>query len=202
MSIMKTLLCVVLLCAQAFVGSASAAEKKPAALGPYLMVTEGIVGGIVAPHVRQRTIVIRNKDAYDVLVKTQPRRNAPATYLRGRVDAKEFDGLMKDIQKAGLFEFPLEKPRGGEDIYGLDTSIAVRSEKAFWRNGGPGGCVRLGSKVQPSDKQRKAFAGLVEKIKKFAAEHARKKGDADAFAKTVRAIQRDAPREKNDAGRS
>ena len=125
------------------------AIRKPAKARSYVLVTEGIVGGFAPAHVRQRIIVVSQNGKHELLVFKQPQRNSPKTFLRGTLTDMQMDALRKDLAKNGLWTLPTEDPAGCQDIYKSDTSIAVRDGGKFWRNGGPGGCVRGVSKVQP-----------------------------------------------------
>jgi len=177
-----------------------------------IVLTEGIVGGIVLPHVRQRVIVVSENGKHTLLVLKQQTlvpiedrfEYAPATYHRGTLTDMQLEGLRKDIAKHGLWKLPTEIPLGCQDIYKLDTSIVIRdSDKSiildggkfvirdrvkFWRNGGPSGCTDHGvSKVQPTEKQRSQFKNVVVVLKKVA-DQAKAPGDAKSFDAALHAI--------------
>ncbi|CAE6462592.1 unnamed protein product [Rhizoctonia solani] len=61
-----------------------------------------------------------------------------------------------------LKEIPTEHPPGIEDIYGMDTSITWASEDLEWQNGGPQGCGRGTSEVQPTPEQKAKFKRAVD----------------------------------------
>ncbi|MCH7728514.1 MAG: hypothetical protein IH991_18840 [Planctomycetes bacterium] len=166
------------------------AIRKPAKVGSYVLVTEGIVGGFAPAHVRQRIIVVSQNGKHELLVFKQPQRNSPKTFLRGTLTDMQMDALRKDLAKNGLWSLPTEKPAGCQDIYKSDTSIAVRDGDKFWRNGGPGGCVRGVSKVQPTEKQIGQFKAVLAVVKK-AAQQAKEKGDEKSFTATLRLLMRD-----------
>ncbi|GAB1200969.1 hypothetical protein APSETT444_010351 [Aspergillus pseudonomiae] len=63
-----------------------------------------------------------------------------------------------------LKNLPMESPPGSEDIYRMDTSIALGSEDLEWHNGGPQGCVGDTSYVQPSEEQRAGFRRAVDVV--------------------------------------
>lgn len=56
---------------------------------------------------------------------------------------------------------PMEVPSGSQDIYGLDTSISFKTDKFWWRNGGPQGCGGGGSTVHPTKEQKLKFKRAV-----------------------------------------
>jgi len=143
-----------------------AAEEKVKEPATELVLTEGIVGGFVPPHQRLQVVLVeRPGGGGDVAVKQSPARNAAATYKTGRLSAEDLSALTAQLKKLGLLHLPTELPPGCQDIYRLDTSLAVELDGRFWRNGGPAGCVHGQSKVQPTDAQRKTFAAAVKAVK-------------------------------------
>ena len=166
------------------------AIRKPAKARSYVLVTEGIVGGFAPAHVRQRIVVVSQNGKHELLVFKQPQRNSPKTFLRGTLTDMQMDALRKDLAKNGLWTLPTENPAGCQDIYKSDTSIAVRDGGKFWRNGGPGGCVRGVSKVQPTEKQASQFKAVLAVVKKTA-QQAKEKGDAKSFNATLQVLLRD-----------
>lgn len=61
-----------------------------------------------------------------------------------------------------LKSIPTEQPPGSEDIYSLDTSIAWQSDDIVWVNGGPSGCARGTSSIQPTEEDKAKFKRAVE----------------------------------------
>jgi len=155
----------------------------------YTMITEGIVGGFVPAHVRQRTVLITRDGKHQLYVMKQPRRGEAATYHAGKLDDMQFRSLQDAITKLGLSKLPVESPAGCQDIYEQDTSIAFYADKNFWRNGGPGGCVRGVSKIQPKAEQKAVFRDAVALIKKTAENGAKAPADAKSFNDVVKEIQ-------------
>ncbi|KAJ7108196.1 hypothetical protein C8R44DRAFT_803756 [Mycena epipterygia] len=66
----------------------------------------------------------------------------------------ELHGILKSI--------PMEEPKGSEDIYGMDTSIAWGSDDLEWYNGGPQGCGGGNSIVKASEEDKTKFKRAVE----------------------------------------
>ena len=163
--------------------------KKAGDVPAYIMITEGIVGGFVPARVRQRTVLVNRDGKFHLLVMKQPARNKKATHHVGTLDEKQSRALLSAISEHGLWKLPVESPAGSQDIYGLDTSIAIHVDGKFWRNGGPGGCVRRVSKVQPTKEQKESFRDVVALIKKSALENAKTKGDAKSFNSVLKTIQ-------------
>jgi len=120
----------------------------------------GIVGGIVAPRVRHSIDIVAEKDA--VTVKMMKLKDGKPVVTTGTMTRKEFDALLKEIDAA--WKLPVEDPRGCEDIYGLDTGVAVKSGERSWSNGAPGGCNHGTSKVQPTAAERETFKKIVERV--------------------------------------
>ena len=166
------------------------AIRKPAKARSYVLVTEGIVGGFAPAHVRQRIVVVSQNGKHELLVFKQPQRNSPKTFLRGTLTDMQMDALRKVLAKNGLWTLPTENPAGCQDIYKSDTSIAVRDGGKFWRNGGPGGCVRGVSKVQPTEKQAGQFKAVLAVVKKTA-QQAKEEGDEKSFNATLQVLLRD-----------
>ena len=67
---------------------------------------------------------------------------------------EELYGILKTI--------PTESPRGSQDIYGLDTSIAWFSDDLEWMNGSPQGCDGGISEVQPTEEEKAKFKRAVD----------------------------------------
>jgi hypothetical protein len=122
----------------------------------------GIVGGIVAPKVTLSIDIVAEKDA--VTVKMMMLKDDKPVVTTGTMKRKEFDALLKEID--AVWKLPVEEPRGCEDIYALDTGVAVKSGDRSWSNGAPGGCNHGTSKVQPTAAERAAFKKIVERIVK------------------------------------
>lgn len=139
-----------------------------------VVLTDGIVGGFVPAMVRLKLLVFAENGKYHVWTKTQKSRRGMVQHHRGEITKKQFDDFLTGINQFGVTKLPLESPRGGEDIYRLDTSLLLRVGKTFWRNGGPGGCVHQQSKVQATAAQKKQFASAVSFAKAFGKKHATK----------------------------
>ncbi len=169
-------------------------DRQPQKPGCSILLTEGIVGGFAPAHVRSQVAITRSGDAYQVLVMTHPARNAQKTFRVGKLTEKQIATLLNGLEKQGLWKLPIELPSGCQDIYAKDTSLAVMSGKHFWRNGGPGGCVRGKSKVQPTGDDQKTFVELIGAVKKLAMENAKGESDAKTFQKVVRAMHANFPR--------
>lgn len=175
------LLSVLLLCAATPGRAQDAKPDAEKAPKNFVIVTEGIVGGIVAPHVRRKILIYEQNGDYVVLVMTQSSRRAERTVKRGTLTKKAAAALFADFAKQGLWTLPVETPTGVEDVYGKDTSLTVRRGAKFWRNGGPGGCVRGRSKTRPSDKQRLKFLKLLGLVQRTAVKQATGKAGAKTF---------------------
>jgi hypothetical protein len=61
-----------------------------------------------------------------------------------------------------LKSIPMEDPKGSEDIYGMDTSIAWGSDDLEWYNGGPQGCGGGNSTVKATAEDKAKFKRAVE----------------------------------------
>lgn len=165
-----------------------------------IVLTEGIVGGIIAPHVRLKIYFVPNKDGVNVWIKQQPDRTTKAKYFQGEMKVAEFKELVASLQAKKIWDLPVESPRGSQDIYRLDTALNVRLGDQSWSNGGPQGCVHGQSKTQASDKQRKSFSQIVDLLTKTAHKHATTEIDATKFDSAAAAIAKNAQRlaEKKD----
>ena len=153
-----------------------------------IVLTEGIVGGIIAPHVRLKIVFKPTGEGVDIWVKSQPDRTAKSKYVKGRLSVAEFKKLTASINEKKIWKLPVESPQGSQDIYQLDTSLNIRLGKQSWTNGGPQGCVHGQSKTQASDEQRKFFGEIVDQLKTSAMKHAKSEIDAANFefaAKTI-----------------
>ena len=172
------------------VGSAFAQDgKRPEAPKNFVIVTEGIVGGFVPAHVRRKTLIYENKGEYVVLVMTHASRRAERKFVKGSLSKKAATALFAQLGAQGLWKLPVESPVGIEDIYRKDTSLTVRTGDKQWRNGGPGGCSRGKSKIQPTAKQRTAFQMLLASVRKPADKQATEKSDRATFLTAERMLQ-------------
>ncbi len=122
----------------------------------------GIVGGIVAPKVKLSIDIAAEKD--DVTVRLMKLKDGKPVVTTGTMTRKEFDALLEEL--AAVWKLPVEDPKGCEDIYGLDTGVAVKSGDRSWSNGAPAGCDHGTSKVRPTAAQLESFKKIVERIVK------------------------------------
>ena len=80
----------------------------------------------------------------------------------------------------GIWKLPVEKPRGGEDIYRMDISVHLHYGSKFWANLGPAGIHRP-SKVQTTEKQRQTFEKIVNLILEVAQQTATNPDSEESF---------------------
>ena len=156
----------------------------------HVAVTEGIVGGIVPAHIRRQTLVVAREGGHEVHVLVQPDRTSKPRYRRGQLSQARFRELVEAIEAADLWNLPVERPAGSEDIYRLDTSVAVRLGSKHWRNGGPAGCVRGRSEVDASADERQQFANLVHRIHEVADSTASEPSDAQRYLTALALVRR------------
>lgn len=176
-------------------GVSPTSAKEPVS---HLVLTRGIVGGFVPAHVSEQ-VVIHNTDAGAVIhLMQQPRRNAPTTFLRGKLTPEEYRSLFDQADKLGLWGLPRETPAGCEDIYKLDTSINARQGEKAWYNGGPAGCVHGESRVQATADQRGKFQKMVAALHDVATARAKTPSDQETFQKALRAVHAQTPRPKDN----
>lgn len=146
-------------------GCSGVAERVEKIEEPRLVIlTEGIVGGISSPIVRQEMIFYQDA-AGKCQVWTRKLKEAPFqfTYYFSDYSSLKFDQLLSEL--SGVKDLPLENPVAGEDIYQLDTSLGVFTENWQWMNQAPIGCVHAKSEVMPNQKQKKKFQEAVQQIK-------------------------------------
>ena len=128
-----------------------------------ILLTEGVVGGVVGPTVRQEIIFDQNASGKcQVWVKRLKKAPRNYTYYSAQYDSFQFEKLLSKLNE--LKQLPLEDPMSGEDIYQMDISLGVFSEKLKWMNQAPSGCIHMKSKVTPSSKQKGKFQALVQRV--------------------------------------
>ncbi|GAO46149.1 hypothetical protein G7K_0387-t2 [Saitoella complicata NRRL Y-17804] len=154
----------------------------------YIRLQEGICGGI-KPATPRLLLEITSPGEGAPSIKSSERKQGTKVFKEqsAEVSAEQINGLASELKEV-LAGLPTEKPRGAEDIYGLDTSIFFGSDELEWRNGGPEGFsfpyplvdVRAKecetgctpglyeSDIQPTAAQKAKFKDLVEKIKAIA----------------------------------
>jgi hypothetical protein len=118
-----------------------------------ISIREGIVGGIVAPHVRFEGTAVQQPDG---TARVAVRNGKQETFC-GTWSADLWKKYRSLIDENNVFTLPVENPAGGEDIYGFDRSLAVTLDGHTWRNGGPGGCIHMSSMVQANPVEKKRF---------------------------------------------
>jgi hypothetical protein len=137
-------------------------------ISPTKLMTElGITGGFAPP---TPTLIIEavasNNDLKISAARRSPGTPDLAREATNTVAVSDHEALVDELYGI-LKELPMEKPRGIEDIYGLDTSIAWQSDDLEWYNGGPQGCGGGESDVQADGEEKKNFKraiGIIEKI--------------------------------------
>ncbi|KAJ7510704.1 hypothetical protein B0H11DRAFT_1701063 [Mycena galericulata] len=130
----------------------------------FLRLQHGITGGFAPPTpdavysvtqspnaALQITAAVRPSGTPE-LQDAAPKSLNPDNTTAALVD--ELHGILKSI--------PMEEPRGSEDIYGMDTSIAWGSEDLEWYNGGPQGCGGGNSIVKATAEDKAKFKRAVE----------------------------------------
>ncbi|ODQ55734.1 hypothetical protein SAICODRAFT_28796 [Saitoella complicata NRRL Y-17804] len=136
----------------------------------YIRLQEGICGGI-KPATPRLLLEITSPGEGAPSIKSSERKQGTKVFKEqsAEVSAEQINGLASELKEV-LAGLPTEKPRGAEDIYGLDTSIFFGSDELEWRNGGPEGCTPglYESDIQPTAAQKAKFKDLVEKIKAIA----------------------------------
>ncbi len=129
-----------------------------------IRLRKGIVGGIVAPEVTLSIDIVATKD--EASVRLMKVVNGKEVVTTGTMTRKEYDALLKEID--AVWKLPIEDPIASEDIYALDTGVAVESGARKWGNSAPGGCGQGKSKTQATRDQKAAFERIVERIKREA----------------------------------
>ena len=129
-----------------------------------IFLTEGVVGGINAPIVRQQIIFYQDtKGENKVWVRKLKEAPFKYTYYFAKYDLSQFEALLGKLSV--LKGLPLENPVAGDDIYQLDTELGVFSNQWQWMNQAPGGCIRMKSEVAPSKRQKEKFQETVQLVK-------------------------------------
>ncbi|KAL5529776.1 hypothetical protein ACEPAG_5763 [Sanghuangporus baumii] len=141
----------------------------------FLRMQHGITGGFVPPSPSAIHTLSKASEQAHILV-------ASAVRVDGGRSLSDADPKTLDVSDSSSSEMtlvdelhsilkiiPIESPPGSEDIYGLDTSIAWQSNDIIWMNGGPSGCVRGISRVQPSEEEKAKFKRAVEIVTELVA---------------------------------
>ena len=138
----------------------------------YVRLQHGVVGGIVPPSVELRVGAFERGGACAVVVLKTPADGSGSVRWGAVVPVGELDALFASLGKLGVWDLPIEHPPGGEDIYGMDTSLWLCDGERVWHNGAPPGCVHTTSDVRPDEEQAARFSAAVDLINTFAFEHA------------------------------
>ncbi|KAF7306424.1 hypothetical protein MIND_00433600 [Mycena indigotica] len=136
----------------------------------YVRLQRGITGGFVPPAPTAVFTITQTAQAPSLAITKSER--TPGTRVLGDAVPKtlnadtEITVLVDELQSI-LKSLPLESPPGCEDIYALDTSITWGSDDLEWRNGGPAGCGRSTSAVQPTQEEKDKFKRAVEIVEQL-----------------------------------
>ncbi|MCP3959096.1 MAG: hypothetical protein GY719_14695 [bacterium] len=154
--------------------------------GPtFVVLTKGIVGGIVPPLISERILIreVISEDGvatYRIWKMRQDTREGPR-FFKGNLSKNNFGALVNEIENLGIWYLPTEEPEGSEDIYRMDTSVHVSIGKRNWRNGAPGGCIHGESEVQASGDQKDRFGKILYQIRQAANRFANHEIDEEEF---------------------
>ena len=148
----------------------------------FIVLREGIVGGICAPGVRLEIWIARTspEDTCDVCVRGYAISGSHISsdairskhYPGGgvhhkRIEKAAFEEVFQKLQQWEFLRLPMEMPRGSEDIYGQDTSLHVYWGGTAWRNEAPNGCVHGHSEIRPSSDEVERFKKAVALVKEI-----------------------------------
>lgn len=137
--------------------SARTLPAKSPADSTFILVTRGIVGGIIQPPVRFQMVVVPSGTEHTVAVRIPSRAGAPDTFRMGHISEEEMRAFVQNLDSAGLWSLPVESPEESQDIYRLDRSLVVVHRARTWGNSAPGGCVQGRSGVWPSEGEAVRF---------------------------------------------
>ncbi|KNG90621.1 hypothetical protein ANOM_001347 [Aspergillus nomiae NRRL 13137] len=131
-----------------------------------IRLQKGITGGFAPPTPSAILQLVKSAGDSNIIISEAVRPDGqPGLQQQPEktLDASdgEAESLVTELYEI-LKDLPLEIPPGSEDIYRMDTSIAWGSEDLVWHNGGPQGCVRATSDVQPSETERAGFRRAVD----------------------------------------
>ncbi|CAG8477764.1 14313_t:CDS:10 [Acaulospora morrowiae] len=135
-----------------------------------ITLTEGIVGGFKPATIR-RMISIADENGEVIVRSSTLKSRDDYNVMQGTLTSQQVGTLVNDL-KVGLNDLPTEMTSGGQDIYGMDTSISFQSNDFEWRNGGSGGCTNEESEIQPTPVQKALFQELVQKILSISQQYA------------------------------
>ena len=148
-----------------------------------ITLTDGVVGGIESPIVRQEIILYRSAlGKYQVWLRKLEECRRYYTYSFADYSPSQFDELVSNLSE--LKKLPLENPVGGEDIYQQDISLGVFTDQWQWMNQAPGGCVRMKSKTTPTTKQKEKFQEMVHQVHVELKKLNFKETDRESYVKT------------------
>ncbi|KAF7364370.1 hypothetical protein MSAN_01097500 [Mycena sanguinolenta] len=144
----------------------------------FLRLQRGIAGGFAPPTPSAVYTLTQSSAQPNTIAVTLAKREDGTPELSSALPkslpAASSEALVEELH-AILKTLPLEEPRGSEDIYGLDTSIAWGSEDLEWCNGGPEGCSGGKSMKQASAEEKEKFKRAVEIVQELA-DRAEKEG--------------------------
>ncbi|KAE8351127.1 hypothetical protein BDV28DRAFT_137813 [Aspergillus coremiiformis] len=136
-----------------------------------IRLQKGIRGGFTPPNPSAISTLIKSASESNIHISVAIR--LPGTRTLQPQPPKILDSsdeetlrLVTELSNT-LRDLPTESPPQSEDIYGLDTSIAWRSEDMEWCNGAPAGCDAGESLVKVDDDQISKFRRAVEIVEQL-----------------------------------
>ncbi|KAJ7135102.1 hypothetical protein C8R46DRAFT_1139487 [Mycena filopes] len=131
----------------------------------FLRLQHGITGGFAPPTPNAIYTLTQplnqTKLAITAAVREDGTRNLQEAAPKS-VDHDDTTTALVDELHGILKSIPMEEPKGSEDIYGMDTSIAWGSDDLEWYNGGPQGCGGGNSAVKATAEDKAKFKRAVE----------------------------------------
>ncbi|EGF82314.1 hypothetical protein BATDEDRAFT_34348 [Batrachochytrium dendrobatidis JAM81] len=143
-----------------------------------IQLLEGVTGGFMPARLRRKVTITFNPA--DNVAKVErcvederaTKRNQLMSYQSKPELSIDAVKSLVDQTVNAFKELPMEEPKGGSDVYRMDTTIIVDAPNFQWRNTPNQGCSYVPSSVIPTDDQKAAFTLFVERINKLADEHA------------------------------
>lgn len=138
-----------------------------------LYLQEGVVGGFIPPIPRKIIKIVPTEEEptsallrYTALEMNDNYRNVETT-----LNSSQLHQLYDIITPLKALPTPWvandEDPGQFEDVYRLDTTIAIKTDNWQWSNPVAEGCVHIKPSVQPTEEEQSKFKKVVDEIVVF-----------------------------------
>lgn len=148
------------------------AETAPCGLraeADFVLLTEGVEGGVAPKIPTLRLVIVRRENGEAAVYRADSAQGGLPTFLEGA--AKDYAALERRLVALGVPDLPHEdaKEVGFFDLYGRKTALHWHRDGKCWYTQPPNGCIVGSPSGKVTDDQKKQFDSAVKAIRNEAA---------------------------------